>query len=137
MSATRPRFSLVVYSYLTVFFLLLGFAPVYFIASVSQGIGAWLACFVWLAVIAGLTFYAHRRFSTDQMSFREGLLWVTASTMTGWMYFSFVVVLPSLLFVFFASAFIAIYGDLRRKPEYARAKWHRLVRYFYRNRMRQ
>src|SRR3569832_252084 len=103
MSATRPRFSFLVYSYLTIFFVQLGIAPVFLLAIESLGIVAWMASISWLATIAALAAYVLRRLSSDRMTFKEGLLWVTASMMTGWTYLSFIVVLPALLFVFSAS----------------------------------
>ena len=71
------------------------------------------------------------------MRFSDGMLWITASMMTGWLYLSFIVVLPVLLLVFSGSVLIALYGDIRREPEYSQNKWSVVVHYFYRNRMRQ
>jgi hypothetical protein len=99
--------------------------------------GYWLASFMWPGVIIALAFSAPRRCSSDRMCFRDGLLWVTASMMTGWVYMSFLTVWPELLVVFWGSIVVAIYGDLNRAPGYSQARWHRLVSYFYRNRMRQ
>lgn len=56
---------------------------------------------------------------------------------TGWFYISFLLVLPALLLVFPASVLIALYGDVRRIPEFSQTKWSGLVYYFYRSRMRQ
>jgi len=140
MNAERPRFSLPVYFYLLTFFLLLSFLPICLTASIDRAAAVpayWLASLRWPVVIAMLWGYAHRRCSSDRMRFIDGLLWITASMMTGWLYMSFIVVLPVLLFVFPCAVLIALYGDIRRTPEYSQAKWHRLVSYFYRNRMRK
>ncbi|WP_263365229.1 hypothetical protein [Edaphobacter bradus] len=140
MNAERPRFSLLVYFYLVTFFLLLGFLPICLTATIGRAAAMpayWLASLMWPAVIAVLWGYAQRRCSSDRMRFSDGLLWVTASMMTGWLYMSFIFVLPALLVVFSGSVLIALYGDIRRTPGYSHAKWQRLVYYFYRNRMRQ
>jgi hypothetical protein len=140
MNAERPRFSLFVYFYHVTFFLLLGFLPIWLTATIGRAAAApayWLASLMWPAVIAVLWGYAQRRCSSDRMRFSDGLLWVTASMMTGWLYLSFIFVLPVLLVVFLGSVLIALYGDISRVPGYSQAKWHRLVYYFYRNRMRQ
>jgi xanthine/uracil permease len=71
------------------------------------------------------------------MSFHDGLLWVTRSTITGWMTMSFFTVTPALVTAFFGSILIALYGDLQRQPDYAPAKWAQIVSFFYRNRMRR
>jgi hypothetical protein len=71
------------------------------------------------------------------MRYNDGLLWVTASMMTGWVYMSFIFVLPVLLFAFSGSVFVALYGNIQREPGYSQAQWLRLVRFFYRNRVRQ
>ena len=140
MKPARPRFSLFVYFYLVTFFLLLAFLPICLVAIIGRlaiSPGYWLASLIWPAVIIVLAFYAHLRCSSDRMPFRDGLLWVTASMMTGWVYMSFFTVWPVMLLVFWASVFFAISGDLNRVPGYSQARWHRLVSYFYRNRMRQ
>jgi hypothetical protein len=141
MSAERPRFSLTVYFYLVTFFLLLGFLPILLAATIDRATAPpafWLASFIWPLVVAALWFYAMRRCSSDRMRFSDGLLWVTASMMTGWLYFSFFFVLPVLFIVFSGAVLIALYGDIRRRaPGYSQAKYQRLVNYFYRNRMRQ
>jgi hypothetical protein len=140
MNAVRPRFSLPVYFYLVTFFLLLGFLPIVLTATVDREVATpahWLASLMWPGVIAILWRYADRRCSSDRMRFSDGLLYITASMMTGWVYLSFIVVLPVLLLVFTGSVLIALYGDIRRAPEYSQAKWYGLVRYLYRNRMRQ
>jgi hypothetical protein len=140
MNAARPRFSLSVYFYLVTFFLLLGFLPVCLVATIGHLAawpGNWLASLIWPMVIVALAFYAHRRCSSDRMPFRDGLLWVTASMMTGWVYMSFFTVWPVLLVVFCGSILFSIYGDVTRASGYSQARWHRLVSYFYRNRMRQ
>jgi len=139
MNAERQRFSLPVYFYLVTFFLLLGFLPICLTATIGRAATAptyWLASLMWPAVIAVLWGYAQRRCSSDRMPFSDGLLWVTASMMTGWLYMSFIVVFPVLFVVFSGSVLIALYGDIRRTPWDSRAKWHRLIYYFYRNRMR-
>jgi hypothetical protein len=140
MNAERPRFSLFVYFYLVTFFLLLAFLPICLTATIGRETTVpayWLASLMWPAMIAVLWGYAQRRCSSDRMRFSDGLLWVTASMMTGWLFMSFIFVLPVLLVVFSGSVLIALYGDIRRAPGYSQTKWHRLVCYFYRNRMRQ
>jgi hypothetical protein len=140
MNATRPQFSLFVYFYLVTFSLLLAFLPICLVATIGRlaiSPGYWLASLIWPVVIVVLAFYAHRRCSSDRMRFRDGLLWVTVSMMTGWVYMSFFTVWPVLLLVFWASVFFAVSGDLKRAPGYSQARCHRLVSYFYRNRMRQ
>jgi amino acid transporter len=140
MNAARPRFSLLIYFYLVTFFLLLGLLPICLVAAIGRLAmlpGYWLASLIWPVAIIAMTLYAQRRCSSDRMRFRDGLLWVTASMMTGWVYMSFFTVWPVLLVVFWGSVFFAIYEDLSRSPGYSQARWHRLVSYFYRNRMRQ
>ncbi len=86
MKPARPRFSLFVYFYLVTFFLLLAFLPICLVATIGRlaiSPGYWLASLIWPAVIIVLAFYAHLRCSSDRMPFRDGLLWVTASMMTG------------------------------------------------------
>ncbi len=74
----------------------------------------WLLALLWPAVIALLWRYADQRCSGDRMRLNDGLLWITASMMTGWVYTSFILVLPVLLLAFWGSVFIAFYGDIRR-----------------------
>jgi hypothetical protein len=97
----------------------------------------WLAAILWPVIIAILWLYANRRCSSEQLRFNDGMLWIAGSMMAGWLYLSFVIVLPVLLFAFAFSVLAAIYGDIRRSPAYAQTKWHGFVRLCYRNRMRQ
>ncbi len=140
MQTARPRFSLFVYFYLVTFFLLLGFLPICFVATIGRVAvhpRYWVVSLIWPVVMIALVFYAQRRCSSERMHFRDGLLWITASMMTGWVYMSFFTVWPALLVAFWGSVFFAIYGHLNRAPGYSQTRWHRLVSYFYRNRMRQ
>lgn len=140
MNAQRKRFSLAVSLYLTLFLLLLAFTPLGLTAKVNGAAEVrafWVVSLLWPILIGGLLAYANWRCSSEQMSYRDGLLWVTASMMTGWLYMSFILVLPALLLAVSGSVLIALYGDVRRIPGFARAKWPRMVHYFYRNRMRQ
>ncbi len=89
---TPPPFSLFVYFYLVTFFLLLAFLPICLVATIGRlavSPSYWPASLIWPAVIIVLAFYAHLCCSSDRMRFRDGLLWVTASMMTGWVYMSF------------------------------------------------
>ena len=52
---------------------------------------------MWPAVIAVLWGYAQRQCSNDRMRFSDGLLWIRASMMTGWLYMLFIFVLPVLV----------------------------------------
>jgi hypothetical protein len=140
MKAVRPRFSVSVYFYLVTFFLLLGSLPVILITTNGRGavsLGSWIASIIWVGLIAGLYYYADKRCSSDRMRFSDGLLWVTHSMMTGWVYMSFIFAFPALLLAFTGSVILALSGDIRRAPDYSQTQWIRLVQFFYRNRMRQ
>jgi hypothetical protein len=140
MQRARPRFSFFVYFYLVMFFLLLASLPIFLAATVgnlSKLPAYWFASLAWPIAIVGFAVYADRRCSSDRMHFRDGLLWVTASMMTGWVYMSFVTVLPTLLFAFWASVYFAVFGHMKSEPGYSQTKFHRLVSYFYRHRMKQ
>jgi hypothetical protein len=111
--------------YLVTFFLLLGFWPICLVATIGQLAAFpsyWLASLMWPVVIISLAFYAHQRCSSERMPFRDGLLRVTASMMTGWVYMSFFTVWSMLLLVFWCSVFFAIYPDLNRAPGYSQAQ---------------
>jgi hypothetical protein len=103
MKAAHRRFSLSVYFYLVTFFLLLGFLPTFVAAGIGRtviGLAPWFATAIWPALIIASWAYARNRCASDLMPFGDGLLWVTASMMTGWLYISFIFVLPVLLVVF-------------------------------------
>ena len=126
--------------YLVIFFLLLALLPICLVATIagsSMSRVLWLASLIWLIAVASSAFYANRRCSSERMRYRDGLLWITTSMMTGWLYLSFATVLPVLLFAFPASVFLAIRGGMGRQPEYSQREWHRLVTYFYQHRMKQ
>jgi|GEM_PF-2447716 len=139
IKALRPRFSPYVYFYLGTFFLLLALLPIILTLANDRARvrpACWLLSLLWLPVLVILWRYADRRCSSERMRLDDGLLWITASMMTGWVYLSFIFVLPVLLLVFSGSVLIASYGDIRRLPDFSRTKWHGLVYFFYSNRLR-
>jgi len=137
-ASPRPRFSLAVHTYLYLFFILLGFVPIFLTNAVANRVPLptvfSIASSIWPVLIAILFLYARRRCSGDNMTLRDGLLWVTASMMTGWSTLSFATVFPSLAVAFFGSVFVALASDLRRDPQYATQNWLLIVRFFYRHR---
>jgi hypothetical protein len=128
-----------VQTYFWLAFCLLGFAPIAVVYSAAAAVPQALriASIAWPAVVVALFSYGAHRCSTDKMSFHDGLLWITRSMITGWMVMSFFTVTPALLTAFLGSIGIALYGDLRRQPRFAPAKWSQVVSFFYRNRMRR
>ena len=81
--------------------------------------------------------YVYRRCSGEKLSYWDGLLVVSSSMMTGWVYNTVVVIFPALLYTFLASLYFALRADVRRAPKEAREHFHRLVYRMYQNRMRQ
>lgn len=81
--------------------------------------------------------YAHWRCSSEKLRFWDGLLVVSASMMTGWIYNTLVLLLPALTYTFLASIYFAVLSDIRRQPLKARERFHRFVYRMYQNRMRQ
>ena len=77
------------------FLFAVAFLPICLVATIGRLAvlpSYWPASLIWPAVIIVLAFYAHLCCSSDRMRFRDGLLWVTASMMTGWVYMSFLTV---------------------------------------------
>jgi hypothetical protein len=67
-----------------------------------------LIALAWFVLLAVLWRYVDDRCSSDRMRYRDGLLWVTASMMTGWVNLSFLIAFPVLLFVFVRSVLFAM-----------------------------
>ena len=141
MNAPRQKFPLIVHTYFWITFSLLGLSPILFLYVLSDRMAVmprlWASSFVWPLLVAIFFWYGSFRCSSKKAPFRDGLLWITWSMLTGWMNMSFLTVTPTLLTAFFGSILIATYGDLQRRPEYAPAKWSQIVAFFYRNRMRR
>lgn len=137
----QRRFPIAVHTYLWLFFISLGIVPILVTSAVADRLplrqAYWIAAWTWPVSIAILYLYARHQCSSDRMTFRDGLLWVTSSTMTGWMYQSFFTVLAGLVGAYCAAVFFAFADDLRRNPNYAQERWLQTVRFFYRHRMRQ
>jgi hypothetical protein len=122
VNQTSPKIPISVWFYLIAFFSLLSFLPIILTASMDRGAASqmlWILSGIWPLVVGLLWFYANRQCSSDLLSFNDGLFWITGSLMTGWLYLSFVVVLPGLLIVFATSVIIAIYGKFSRTPAYS------------------
>ena len=97
----------------------------------------WAVAVGLVAFMQATFWYVQRRCSSDKLSYWDGLLVVTASMMTGWMYSSLIVALPVLAFTFVASFLFAVYADVRQVPGEAAERFHKLVVRLYQNRMVQ
>jgi hypothetical protein len=131
---------MIVHFYLGMFFVLLALLPICLVATIaklSRSPAFWIASLLWPLAIAASALFANHLCSSERMRYRDGLLWVTNSMMTGWLYMSFATVLPGLLFAFPASVYLALRGQFGNHPGYSQREWHRLVSYFYRHRMKQ
>lgn len=98
---------------------------------------SWFTATGFAVVTLILFWYAHRRCSSEKLSYWDGLLVVSASMMTGWIYATVVVIFPALLYTFLASVYFALLAEARRAPNEAQERFHRLVYRMYQNRMRQ
>jgi hypothetical protein len=98
---------------------------------------AWIMAVGFVVFIQAAFWYVQRRCSSEKLSYWDGLLVVTASMMTGWMYSSLIVALPVLAFTFVASFLFAVYADVRRVPGEAAERFRKLVGRLYQNRMVQ
>jgi len=97
----------------------------------------WIIALGLVVFIQAAFWYVQHRCSSEKLSYWDGLLVVTASMMTGWMYSSFIVALPVLAFTFVASFFFAVYADVRQAPSEAAERFHKLVVRLYQHRMVQ
>ncbi len=137
----RPKFSMVVHFYLGLFIVAICLSPI--IAAVAADKRHALHAYAWAAAYGGsisavgLLWYASIRCSSERLTYREGLLFVTSYMMTGWSYFSLVFVFPALLATAFASIAFSVLGEFRGGPSLAAHQFHRLVAAFYRYRMHQ
>jgi hypothetical protein len=80
---------------------------------------------------------ASRLCSSPTLSYREGLLFVAESMMSGWLQLSLLFVFPALFVAVLASFVVAVcslpFGDSAR----ASRAFHRTVSFFYSHRLRQ
>lgn len=93
-----------------------------------------------LPAIVGLQLlfvYVQWRCSSASLSFWQGLYYVACAMGTGWWYFSVLIIFPAMALMSVAALVLALYADIRRQPQLAPRYFHRLVRFFYRNRMVQ
>ncbi|GAB3374466.1 hypothetical protein GCM10027431_27040 [Lysobacter rhizosphaerae] len=134
----RPQFGLFPNLYLGVFVGLLLAAPFLLLAPWRSGSSlAWGASASGALLTALLLWLSNRQCSSHLVSYREGLLFVTESMMTGWSLLSAVFVFPALLIAAMASCAIsAIYLPLGGKAKSAPA-FYRVVKFFHSHRMLQ
>jgi hypothetical protein len=97
----------------------------------------WAVAVGLVVFIQAAFWYVQYRCSSDKLSYWDGLLVVTASMMTGWVYSSLIVTLPVLAFTFVASFLFALYAEIRRAPGEAAERFHNLVVRLYQHRMVQ
>ena len=138
MSDPRPQFGLFPNLYLGLFIALLLAAPFLILAPWhSSSVQPWVASAFGTAVLVGLLLLASRLCSSPSLSYRDGLLFVIASMMTGWVQLSAVFVFPALLIAVTASIVIAGYSWPIGGGSGAPERFHRLVAFFHRHRMHQ
>ena len=139
MSKAAPTFSTTVHVYLWLslaFICLLPIVGVAVAAAPEQAetedlLKALAASIVTCALLA----FADFRCSTSDFSYKTGLLYVTAFMQTGWVYLSFLYVVPALLGMCIASVALAVYS--LKDPDSSRRRFAALVQFFYRHRMFQ
>jgi len=141
MTDARPRFSIFASFYAALFVAGLVAAPLLAAARLSSHqpvpVTAWATAGAVSILVLALFAYANARCSSERLTYREGLLFVTSSMMTGWTYLSLLFVFPALLFTFIASVGIAIVNDIAGTRQRSAQTFHRLVAGFHRHRMRQ
>jgi hypothetical protein len=141
MSDKSVRFPWMVHAYVWVFLIALGLAPVISVLLRRRyspvSLTDWVSAIMLMAVIQALFLYSQKRCSSDKLSYWNGLLYVAAFMSTGWSYLSMVFVFPTLLIVFIASITLSIYYDLAPSRVNAAFQFHRIVSFFYKNRMVQ
>ncbi|WP_460734626.1 hypothetical protein [Lysobacter tyrosinilyticus] len=134
----RPRFGVFPNVYLGIFVGLLLAAPYLFATPwKSASLELWIAPLCCSLLLALCLVLSNRQCSSSSLSFREGLLFVTTSMMTGWSVLSAAFVFPALLITVATSVAISIVllpfgGRTRSAPAF-----FRLVKFFHRHRMLQ
>lgn len=134
----RPKFGLFPNIYLSVFVGLLLAAPFLLLAPWHSGsLSAWTTPASGAFLTAMLLWLSNRQCSSEPISYREGLLFVTASMMTGWSLLSAVFVFPALLAAVLASFAISVIclplgGKAKAAPAF-----YSVVKFFHRHRMLQ
>jgi hypothetical protein len=141
MSGKRVKVSAFAHFYTWLFIFALFLWPLFALAiranSAEVQTQTWVLGFGVVAITIGLFFYAWIRCSSERLSYWDGLLVVSASMMTGWVYNTIVVLLPALLYTFIASVYFSVIADTRYKTEDACVRFHKLVYRMYQKRMRQ
>jgi len=141
MTDTRPRFSAFAQFYALLFFGALLGTPLFLLAIIGRQqpvpVVAWATASAFSLCMVALVAYASTRCSSERLSYREGMLFVTSYMMTGWSALSLVFVMPALLATFLVSVALALFYDLSGRRPKAALAFHRWVAIFYRHRMRQ
>jgi len=141
MNDSRPKFPILANFYAAFFVGGLVAAPLLTVAQFGkqQAVSgtAWVLAGVLSILVVTLLGYANTRCSGEHLTYREGLLFVTSSMMTGWPYLSVFVVFPALLLTVIGSVGLALFNDLVGARSQSPRSFHRLVAVFHRHRMRQ
>lgn len=90
-----------------------------------------------VAIIIGLLFYTNKRCASSELSYIQGLQFVTACMQAGWVYISVILILLALTIVIAASVTMSVYGDITGKGKMTPHRYYKLVYTFYDYRMRQ
>jgi len=130
-----------IHAYVWVFLIALGMTPVILVLLKRRSFPTepsdWILAIIEMIGIQILFWYVQRRCSSENLSYWDGLLYVAAFNETGWPYLSMVFVFPSLLLIFIASMSLSIYYEFVPPSAKAAFQFHRMISFFYRNRMLQ
>lgn len=135
------RFSWFTHAYVWMFLVALSTTPVIAVLLLRRGFpidtADWEATIAAMFCIQVLFWYSQKRCSSEVLSYWNGLLFVAAFMSTGWVYFSMAFIFPALLLVFLASIGLSVYYDLFPSKMNAAFRFHQMIHFFQKNRMRQ
>jgi hypothetical protein len=127
--------------YVWVFVVALGASPAIVMMFMDRGspipAGDWAWAIVAMIGIQVLFWYAQVRCTSEKFRYWDGLLLVAAFMFTGWVYMSALVVFPALLVTILISVFLSLYYSVVPPSGNAVLKFHKLIAFFHKHRMRQ
>lgn len=141
MNHARPSFPAQVQFFTWLFVILVSLLPIGICYRLSRSVDlptrVWIMAAVTVGIIQFIFLYVQSRCSSDNLSYWDGMHYVSYYMYAGSSYLAFFLIMPALSVLLLLSLCLAMYGDTFGNRALTRVHFYKLIMFFYNHRMIQ